>query len=158
MPPIVKVENSSQYGEAARLIEAYGAYIDSMGFDDCITGDIQDEISNLERVYPNDKGGIYIVYWDNEAAGCVAIEEQEPGIAEIRRLYVSRAFRGKELGKQLIAHAVEEARELGYRKVRLDTFKAVDYAANIYRELGFNEVPPFNQLPPEKVVFMEQTL
>ena len=58
---------------------------------------------------------------------------------------------GPELAERIAA-------TLNYRCVRLDTFRAVDFAGKIYREAGFTEVPPYSNLPADKVIFMEQVL
>jgi putative acetyltransferase len=158
MTALVKAHTPEHFADAATLIRAYHAYIDTMQFHECIAGDIEEEIRELDRAYPAHKGGIFVAYFDGKPAGCVALEEQSPGIAEIRRLFVDDAFRGKKIGHQLIAAAVAEAKKLGYQSVRLDTFRAVNFAANIYKDLGFIEIPPYNELPPEKIVFMEQVL
>lgn len=136
----------------------YQAYVDSMQFQECIAGDMQEEIIKLDKVYPSDQGGIFVAYVDDAPLGCVALEKQAEGIAEIRRLYVRPQGRGKSLGKKLILRAVEEAKSLQYQRVRLDTFRAVDFAGKIYREAGFAEVAPYNHLPFDKVIFMEQVL
>jgi len=45
--------------------------------------------------------------------------------------------RGLGLGRRLVGEAVERARELGMRKLELDTFSDLRVAARIYRDLGF---------------------
>lgn len=158
MTLIVKAQTPKQFADAGKLILEYQSYIDSMQFHDCIAGDIMDEIKHLDRVYPTNRGGAFVAYIDKEPVGCIALERQNKSIAEIRRLYVRPSVRGKGLGKKLIAFAVADAKALGYKIVRLDTFRTVDFAANIYRALGFSEIPPYNDLPAEKIVFMEQAL
>lgn len=158
MATILKARTSRHFHDAGALILEYQAYVDAMRFHACIAGDIRQEINNLSRVYPAERGGVFVAYRAEEALGCAALERQAEGIAEIRRLYVRSEARGQGLGKELIAEAVAEARRLGYHTVRLDTFRTVDFAGRIYRELGFNEIPPYNDLPPDRVVFMEQVL
>ena len=60
-------------------------------------------------------------YVDSIPCGCVALHRLEDGICEMRRLYVKPEFRGKGFGKFLVNAVIDEAKKIGYTKMRLDT-------------------------------------
>jgi ribosomal protein S18 acetylase RimI-like enzyme len=76
-----------------------------------------------------------------EPAGCVAVPAAGDG-AELKRLYLAPAHRGRGLGRQLACAAIDAARAAGHRTLRLDTLATMAAAAGLYRALGFREVSP----------------
>ena len=74
----------------------------------------------------------------------------------MKRLYVRPQFRGRGAGKDLAKAVIEQAQEIGYTCMRIDTF---DNAAKaLYASLGFREIEPYRYNPIEGVVFMELKL
>ncbi len=73
-----------------------------------------------------------------------------------RRRLSSSAFQGKGIGKALARAIIEEAHRIGYKCMRLDT--VLEPAKSLYRSLGFREIPPYQDVPVEGVVFMELEL
>ncbi len=88
--------------------------------------------------------------------GCVALRQIGEGLCEMKRLFVQPAFRGKGIGKALAQAIIEEGRRIGYKHMRLDT--VMEPAKSLYRSLGFLEIPPYQHVPVEGVVFMELEL
>ena len=62
-----------------------------------------EEIARLEEKYAPPRGSIYLVYVDDELAGCVGMKPSDAESAELKRLYVRPAFRGQNLG-ELMTH------------------------------------------------------
>jgi ribosomal protein S18 acetylase RimI-like enzyme len=77
----------------------------------------------------------------------------------MKRLFLREEFRGRGLGRQLIAAIIQEARQIGYRYMRLDTLppKMID-AISLYRSYGFKEIDPYYENPVPGALFMELDL
>ena len=84
-------------------------------------------------------------------AGCCALRPLDncdyANAAEMRRLFVRKAFRGFGLGRQLAEAMLDVARQAGYDHVLLDTLDDMESARALYVDLGFEEIPPYYHNP-----------
>ncbi len=87
-------------------------------------------------------GRCYLVGDGDGYVGIGCLMRLAPGIAEIQRMYVRPHARGVGAGRRLVAQLIDDARELGYCKVRLESLKALAPAHGLYRSVGFIEIPP----------------
>ena len=117
-----------------------------------------EEIAHLEDKYAPPRGRIYLVYLNGELAGCVGMKPSDEQHAELKRLYVRPAFRGNNLGETLTRRIMEEAREAGYRALRLDTLPGLRTALALYRRLGFREIESYYDCLVPGTIFMEREL
>jgi putative acetyltransferase len=111
------------------------------------------ELAGLQGRYAEPEGRLLIAVTEGEIAGCAALRKSEPNIAEMKRLYVRPAFRGRGLGGELARKVIEDARAVGYGSLRLDTLPRMEQAIRIYREFGFREIPAYSDNPPGAICF-----
>jgi ribosomal protein S18 acetylase RimI-like enzyme len=116
----------------------------------------EDEWKGLPGRYAPPSGQMLLAKCGDAFVGCVALRQIGEGVCEMKRLFVQPAFRGKGIGKALAEAIVEEGRRIGYKHMRLDT--VCEPAKDLYRSLGFREIPPYQHVPIEGVVFMELEL
>jgi carbonic anhydrase len=111
----------------------------------------------LPGAYSPPGGGLLLATLAGQPAGCVGLRPFPlPGACEMKRLYVTPSFRGQNLGSLLIDRIIQAARGLGYARMRLDTrLPTMGAAVELYRKLGFVEVPAEPMLPVEGLTYME---
>jgi ribosomal protein S18 acetylase RimI-like enzyme len=102
--------------------------------------------------------GDYRLFLADEAAGCVAVRLLERRTAEMKRLYVRGAHRGKGLGRALAERAIAAAREAGCARIVLDTLPKMRQAQALYQALGFRQIPPYLAVPTPGAVCFELSL
>ena len=60
--------------------------------------------------------------------------------AEIQKLYLSDAAKGKGLGRRLLEYAEEQARQMGFERLYLENRSSLVAAIRLYEELGYREI------------------
>ncbi len=144
--------------QIAQVRELFLEYAQSLGFSLCFQ-DFDKELAELPGKYTPPEGRLFLADYQNQPAGCVAMRKLEPGICEMKRLYLRPQFRGKGLGRALAERIIAEARQVGYRRMRLDTVEpAMKDAVATYRKLGFKEIAPYCQNPIAGATYMELNL
>ena len=94
---------------------------------------------------------------DGRLVGCAAIHRLDETCCELKRLYIQPACRGRGLSRLLMEQCIGEAKQIGYRQMRLDTLPFMTAAIGLYRQYGFYEIPPYydNPIP---AIFMQKDL
>ncbi|GEM84168.1 GNAT family N-acetyltransferase [Meiothermus hypogaeus] len=85
----------------------------------------------------------FVAYLDEQAVGCGGVQIVGSEYAELKRMYVRPGFRGRGVGKQLLAHLEAYAAGQGIRVLRLETGVHQKEAISLYQGFGFRRVPPF---------------
>ena len=117
-----------------------------------------DELKHLEKKYGLPYGRLYLVYYNNEVAGCIGLKKIDKKNCEMKRLYVRPKFRGKQIGEQLIEKIIKAAKEIGYSYMLLDTFPFLKGAIYLYKKYGFYEIASYNNSPMDTSIYMKLDL
>jgi ribosomal protein S18 acetylase RimI-like enzyme len=140
--------------ETGRLFEEYSG---SVGVDLCFQ-DFARELETLPGDYAPPAGRLLLARDGGQAAGCIALRPIDREVCEMKRLYVRPAFRGSGLGRLLVDRIISEARQVGYRQMRLDSLPTMQAAISLYRRLGFRDIPSYRANPVPGAVFLELSL
>ncbi|MFZ5554274.1 MAG: GNAT family N-acetyltransferase [Bacteroidota bacterium] len=130
-------------------------YAASLKIDLCFQG--FDEELKIISVQYNQPSGVLLLAFDGDVAvGCTGLRCFENDSAELKRMYVLPAYQGKNIGKLLLKHAIDEAKKLGYKKILLDTLEEMIPARTLYKSFGFYEITSYYHNPLDGVVYMEK--
>lgn len=154
MPRIIPAGSPGDIDSARRLFLEYSALVSEalcfQGFDA--------ELARLPGEYAPPGGALLLARDAGVDAGCVALKRLDGGRAEMKRLFVRRAYRGAGLGRRLAEAAIAQARALGYRSLVLDTLPKLSEAVALYRRLGFRDCAPYLAEPTPGALCFELSL
>ncbi|KOG34061.1 transcriptional regulator [Streptomyces resistomycificus] len=125
--------------DARACLRAYAADIDARfpeGFD-------ESALVRPEEV-SGDAGDFFVAYEENRPVGCGALRRLEPGVGEIRHVWVHPDARRLGLARRLLAALEGEATARGFAVVRLDTHASLTEAQAMYRACGYREIPRYD--------------
>jgi len=151
---LIHATTAEQLAAIRQLFEEYAASLD---VDLCFQG-FEQELAELPGDYALPKGRLLVALDGATPAGCVALRKISNEVCEMKRLYVRPEFRGKKHGLGLVQAILQEARAIGYRRMRLDTLPSMKQAIALYFSLGFKEMPPYRNNPICGALFFELDL
>ena len=129
---------------------AFAGYLEQQNY--------QHEIRDLPYKYGPPDGVLYLALIDGKPAGCIGLRKLDENRCEMKRLYVRPEYRRHRLGETLVQRILQDARELGYKQMLLDTLPQLDSAIRLYQRYGFVFVPCYNDSPVESTLFMGKDL
>jgi DNA-binding MarR family transcriptional regulator/GNAT superfamily N-acetyltransferase len=92
--------------------------------------------------------GVFVVALsDGEPVACGGLQEIDPCVGELKRMWVHGDWRGAGLGSRLLRHLEDQARAVGHRIVRLDTNAALTEAIGMYQRAGYRVIERYNDNP-----------
>lgn len=143
------VEAATGAAEVAAVRELFAEYARMVDAPACFA-DFDRELAALP--------GPYRLFLLEDAAGCVAVRLLDPQTAEMKRLYVRAAHRGKGLGRALAEAAIGAARDAGCARIVLDTLPKMREAQALYGLLGFKRTEPYLREPTPGAICFELRL
>ena len=132
-------------------------YAQSLDFSLCFQ-EFDKELAGLPRPYVRPAGRLLLGLRNGQPMGCVGLRPLEPGVCEMKRLYVKPEARRTGLGPWLAQRAVTEARAEGYHIMRLDTLVRMEAAIALYGKMGFVAIGNYNGNPLPDALFFELDL
>ena len=118
--------------------------------------DFENELAGIDRMYVQPEGGLLLACIEQQAIGCAGIRKIDEETAELKRMYVQPSYRNLHIGADLLDRSLQLAKELGYKKIRLDTLEHMTKAKKLYKSFGFYEIPAYRFNPLEGAVYLEK--
>lgn len=152
---IFQAETAADIEQAGVLFREYEAWL---AVDLCFQ-QFEAELAALPGKYAAPDGRLLLAEIGEQIAGCAALRKIDAETCEMKRLFVRGAFRGSGLGERLAETLIEDAREIGYRKMRLDTLSdKMPAALRLYEKLGFHPIAAYYASPLASTVYLELEL
>lgn len=100
----------------------------------CTDADLADIKSNYV-----DRGGCFdvLINEEHQIIGTVGLFPMDNDMCELRKMYLHPSCRGRGFGKKLLEHAIDKARELGFKSIILETAAVLKEAIALYKKYGF---------------------
>jgi N-acetylglutamate synthase-like GNAT family acetyltransferase len=137
----IEIRREMRPGDLGEIVAFHGRiYGREYGVDRQFEAFVASSIAEAgRRGFPGEREDVWIVERNGEFAGSLALTDD--GDAGVVRWFVfDPSVRGRGLGRRLLAELLERARELGYERLRLETFSLLRAAAHLYRSVGFEVV------------------
>jgi putative acetyltransferase len=159
LQPMLRLEHIRDDHSLIPLIKTlFSEYASELGEDLCFQS-FDEELANPFKKYGSPYGALIIAYWNDEPEGCIALQKVSgDSVCEMKRLYVRPAYRKYRIGQALVTALLEEATNLGYRSMVLDTLERLQPAIKLYQKYGFTETTAYYDNPLPGVVYMEKVI
>ncbi|HUZ04500.1 MAG TPA: GNAT family N-acetyltransferase [Acidobacteriaceae bacterium] len=144
------------------LLREYAAFLlATLGPEPIDIEKLEAELAQLPGEYTPPYGALLLATCDGIPAGCVSVRcihvAEGQTVGEMRRMWVRPEFRGNSLGKALVDAAIQTAQQMGHPALYLDTVaEKVPAALHLYRSLGFQECPRYNNNPVPGLRFLRK--
>jgi ribosomal protein S18 acetylase RimI-like enzyme len=132
-------------------------YENFLNVDLCFQG-FEEELAGLPGKYAPPEGALLLALEGADVCGCVALRKLEPGVCEMKRLFVRPKYRSRGLGRALAEAIIAAAKAKGYTAMRLDTLAQLAEAIQLYEQLGFRKIVPYYPNPLPGVSYWELDL
>jgi GNAT superfamily N-acetyltransferase len=142
------VESEEQRQQAGALIREYLEWLNSrIQHDYAIEFDVeaivQSDLSAPHKFHPPE-GRFYLARYGGNIAGVGCLKRLDEGVGEVQRMYVPPALRGMGIGRAIAEQLIDDARSIGYQKLKLESLEFLEAAHSLYRSLGFSEISPYD--------------
>jgi GNAT superfamily N-acetyltransferase len=157
-PGTITLTEARSPGDIIAVRELFTEYAAWLGFS-LAYQNFDAELASLPGKYGGATGRLLLARVDDAPAACGGIRQLEVSVCEMKRLFVRPDFRGFGLGRALVEKLINDARDLGYSIVRLDTVaEKMGEAVRLYRALGFYEIPAYYLNAPAGTIYLELRL
>jgi GNAT superfamily N-acetyltransferase len=111
------------------------------------------------EVFDPPNGAFLVGFEDGNPVACGGIGRYDPTTAELRRMYVVPAARGRGLSRTLLGALEDAARSLGYKALRLETGNLQTAAIGLYRSAGYQPIDRYGPfVDDERSICFEKRL
>jgi putative acetyltransferase len=147
----IAVESPRQEG-VIRLLDMSSAYAESL---------YPPESNHILDLASLEKPGVtfWVARAEEDIVGCCALVEAGDDTAEIKRMFVDPAARGRSVARKLMETLETAALDRNLAAIRLETGIYQPEAISLYRKFGYLEIPAFGSYQPDPLsLFMEKRL
>ena len=116
-----------------------------------------DDPDSIPSTYLEEGGEFLVGVYDKRLVAMAALRHVTGTVAELRRMRVHPAFQRRGFGRLVLARLEDRARELGYRRLRLDTTVIQTAAQQLFASAGYREVGR-GQLAGVEVIYFAKHL
>jgi GNAT superfamily N-acetyltransferase len=99
-----------------------------------------------------------VLYDDGVPVACGGVRPLGAGVAEIKRMFVTAAARGRGHGRRLLAELERCARDAGYDRVRVYTTEVLHEARALYADTGYHRIEMPNVDDRAEDIWLEKRL
>lgn len=115
------------------------------------------DLDSIFDVYLNNEGEFLVAICNEEIIGMGGLKKVDRNTAETKRLRVTRTHQGKGMGKTVLGELIRKAKELGYKKLIVDTTTKQILTQRLFEKVGFREIRR-ERLGRLEQVFYEMTI
>jgi len=123
---------------------------------------VEQDIKQIDKYLPPN-GLVFLAFIDNKACGIGCLNKLSREVGELKRMFVDPSFRELGVGKAILQTIINTAKEIGHKKVRLNTPKFMKTAHSLYAGFGFKPISVYPEVEitedfREYLLFMELDL
>ena len=142
-----QVKSDEDRQQAAILIREYLEWLNEWvqrdyGLEFDVEAMLASDLSSPDKFYPP-AGRFYLAEYGGDIAGVGCLKKLEEGVGELQRMYVPPSLRGKGIGRAILNRLIDDARSIGYRRLKLESLEFLAAAHALYRSAGFHEIDPY---------------
>ncbi len=100
---------------------------------------LDQDLKRIREEYIDNDGEFFVAIINDKLVGMGALRKVDEATAEIKRMRVKHELQGKGIGSLILDKLIEKAKELGYKKLFLDTSTKQIVAQKLYESRGFKE-------------------
>ncbi len=108
-----------------------GSFVDDRKYDQ--------DLLDIEKTYLKNGGEFLVALLDNKVVGMGGFSKIDDQTAEVRRMRVNADYQGQGIGSLILETLIQKAKDLGYKKLELDTTVNMKAAIQLYEKHGFKE-------------------
>lgn len=96
-----------------------------------------EQLLHLPQSYTSEGGAFFVAVDGDVLVGTAGVTPVEPGVFELRKMYLRPAARGRGVGQQLFDACLAHVKGAGGRRIVLDTTEQMTAAIAFYERNGF---------------------
>jgi GNAT superfamily N-acetyltransferase len=120
---------------------------------------VRDSPEDVRKLVTDPQSGLWLAYLDDAVVGCVVLRPlpQVASAGECKRLYVRPEARGRGVADLLMDALEQQARDVGFSAIYLDSYGDLRAAIALYRRRGYVDCERYNA-NPQATVFLRKVL